>query len=90
MNAAILDDIMNDDLDELDAEIIEVPELDPELRAAYKKFQDAAVNVQPLERVKFLYVKYIMARCGGNITHAANALGVSRRQIQRWVKNGFR
>jgi len=65
--------------------IVELPE-QPEMETNLYKLQEAVVLVVPVIKIQKLYVRYVLARCGGNVTHAAKYLGISRRTIQRWAK----
>lgn len=39
-----------------------------------------------LDLVCRLYACYVLASCGGNVTHAAKVLGVHRRTLHRWQR----
>ena len=60
-------------------------------RSARDKLVDALEARAPLTLQKFsyLYVTCVLERHGGNKLHAAKALGIDRRTIQRWVKGGL-
>jgi len=44
----------------------------------------AAARLLPLVEVERLYALHVLARCGGNVSRTARALGVSRRTVIRW------
>ena len=45
----------------------------------------------PLKQVSIAYVKYVLARFGGNKLHTARQIAIDRRTIQRWLpRNGGR
>jgi two-component system response regulator RegA len=39
-----------------------------------------------LERMQWEYIQMVLARCGGNISHAARRLGVHRQSLQRTLR----
>lgn len=49
---------------------------------------DAIARRAPLREVAILYTRYVLQTFGGNKSHAAPALGIDRRTIQRWSKDG--
>jgi len=44
------------------------------------------IETASLERVQWEHVQRVLAECNGNITLAANRLGVCRSTIQRWLR----
>lgn len=54
----------------------------PALDALIEGIQNE-VDIQKLSR---LYTRYVLSRKNGNKVHAAAALGIDRRTIQRWSK----
>jgi two-component system response regulator RegA len=47
----------------------------------------APESVPSLERVEWEHIQRVLADCGGNISHAARALGIHRRTLQRKLAN---
>lgn len=43
-------------------------------------------SVVPLDQLKVIYSRAVVARYGGNKSHAAKALGVSRRSLYRLLE----
>lgn len=52
----------------------------------HEALSQAITNGATLGEVEKLYASYILARHDGNKCHAAKALGVDRRTLQRWEK----
>jgi DNA-binding NtrC family response regulator len=48
----------------------------------------ALARCQPLAVVERLYALWVLGQAGGNISRAAGALGVSRRTLIRWRREG--
>lgn len=44
---------------------------------------DASIPLPSLAQVEWEYINRIIQSCGGNITHAAKAMGINRRSLQR-------
>ena len=65
--------------------IVDLPEK-PDTSTVLSEFQDAAIAVVPMLKMQRIYARYVLARCDGNITHAARHLGVNRRTLQRWAR----
>jgi transcriptional regulator with GAF, ATPase, and Fis domain len=63
------------------APVIDVPVLDfAPLKLPFKEARDAWI-----EQFELVYVKQVLARANGNVTHAAELAGTNRRLIQRVV-----
>lgn len=70
--------------------IVELPE-NPNVAPSLLALQDAAISALPLKQIERLYARYVVERCGGNLTQAARQLGIDRRTIQRWAReDGYR
>lgn len=53
--------------------------------APWPQFADlAAARCQSLVAIERLYALWVLAREGGNVSHAARSLGISRRTLIRW------
>ena len=48
-------------------------------------FESAAERMMSMEELQIGYVRHVLERFGGNKVHAAAALGINRRTIQRWL-----
>ena len=63
------------------APVIDVPVLDfAPLKLPFKEAREAWI-----EQFELVYVKQVLARANGNVTHAAELAGTNRRLIQRVV-----
>ena len=51
-------------------------------------FAGAAERLLTLEELEHGYVRHVLERFGGNKKRAAEALGINRRTIQRWLGEG--
>lgn len=58
----------------------------PEIADARRSLEEAIEQSLPLAIVSRRYVAYIVARTGTKY-HAAHAIGINRRTIQRWMKH---
>lgn len=47
---------------------------------------EAAEDLLPMAKFQRAYVDYVLRRFGGNKVHAAAAIGIDRRTIQRWAR----
>lgn len=48
-----------------------------------KQIDSESIPVPSLDQVEWDHVHRVLADCGGNVTHAAKALGMDRRSLQR-------
>ncbi|NBO37567.1 response regulator [bacterium] len=51
-------------------------------------FDNSDAQSVTLARYEFELIEYVLSQCGGNITHAANRLGLHRQSLQRKIKKG--
>lgn len=70
-------------------DVIEKPRSTRELVDAIRRAPQAPVPVTPLptlEQVERAHIERVLAETGGNVTHAAEVLGLDRRTLQRKLR----
>jgi hypothetical protein len=51
---------------------------------------EAITELRTVDEIMRLYVFYALTRKGNNKCHTADAVGVNRRTIQRWLRDALR
>jgi two-component system response regulator RegA len=51
-------------------------------------FETSDAQSMTLARYEFELIEFVLSQCGGNITHAAQRLGLHRQSLQRKIKKG--
>ena len=66
---------------------VELEDLPEEVRGAFPKPVVSSETVQPLREIEKEYILAVLERCGGNQTHAAQALGIGSATLYRRLKD---